>query len=155
MQLKIVVQIINTMHCRNSELLYVFLFLLIFVISHLMLMRYHMSYMSMGRKYIVLAGETRDVFKTVDIQKSNGFPPLPSNFAKIHRMSPRNMRKFRNIKEPPIPADKEDEYALNIKYFRRQANYTIFRYTQIITLRMVPTKFSYFVMNIVLFSNNS
>ena len=119
------------MYCKNSEIFYFFLFLLIFAASHLLLMRYHLNYMSIGEKYTFSNNATLTVSEIVKIKPNKTVSSPKVNFAKIRRMSLRNGR-LSNIKEPPVPSEMQDAYSVNMKFFHRQANVKLFRYSQFI-----------------------
>ena len=115
------------MKCRNSEILYVFLFLILFVVANFLLMQYHMKGLSIGKK------------RSINFRKSS--TDLQSKILKDNSniliqkhgslMTNKEHHRYRNIYhrkiiEPPITGQKKVKYALNTFYFQKSLNYTIF-----------------------------
>jgi hypothetical protein len=83
--------------------------------------------MSKGQILSLNKDKMADAYDSKEAPNKNGVRPLRSGFLNLNRMSLQGKRIARNLIEPPVPKEKEGEYALNIKYFQKLHNYTIFR----------------------------
>ena len=72
-------------------------------------------------------GKMPDSHKSTEGPNNKGYRPFLSGSFKINRMFLQNKGMVKNIIEPPLPIGKENEYALNIRYFQKVKSYTIFR----------------------------
>ena len=113
------------MYCKNTEIFYVLLFLILFVLSHFLLVQYHMNYMSAGKKLSLIEAKMADSFESKEEPNKNGVRTFRSSVLSLNRVKSKKIA--RNIIEPPLPKEKEGEYALNVKYFQKLHNYPIFR----------------------------
>ena len=115
------------MYCKNTEIFYVLLFLILFVLSHFLLVQYHMNHMSAGQKLSLIKAKMADAYESKEAPHKNGVRPFRSGVLSLNRMALQSKRVARNIIEPPLPKEKEGEYALNVNYFQKLHNYPIFR----------------------------
>ena len=117
----------SIMYCKNTEIFYVLLFLILFVLSHFLLVQYRINHMSAGQKLRFNKGKPTDSYGFEEVLNKKDIHPFHSGFWSPNRFSLQGKSIPRNIIEPPLPKEKEAEYALNMRYFQRLHNCTIFR----------------------------
>ena len=111
----------SIMYCKNAEIFYVLLFLILFVLSHFLLVQYRLNHMPARQELKLNKGKPTDSYGFKEVLNKKDIGPFHSGFWRSRKSI------ARNIIEPPLSKEKEEEYALNIRYFQRLHNYTIFR----------------------------
>ena len=115
------------MRCKNREILYVFLFFILFAVSHFLLVQYHMRNIAIDGK------ENKDTLNGKSNVKNTGFELNNSVLKRKSKLSSKNKKHSRyqslyntNIAEPTLTKKEEAEYAVNTFYHKNSLNYTIF-----------------------------
>ena len=116
------------MRLKNLDIFFILTFLLFFGATHFLLAKYHVNYLSKDKKLLGCDSETCEHISNKEKDRHiNKNLSHVRDFAKFHHLAFRDMsRLIKYIKEPPVPKGKEHEFALNINYFSKRANYTIF-----------------------------
>ena len=116
------------MLCKNSEILYVFLFLILFVVSHFLLIQYYMKDMSIGKKRRINAAKISSNLQSTRLNDNSHIPTRNNNGSFMQNREHHRYRNIhhRSIIEPALTGLKEAEYALNTFYFQKSMNYTFF-----------------------------
>ena len=107
------------MRCKNREILYVFLFFILFAVSHFLLVQYHMRNIAIDGK------ENKDTLNGKSNEKNTGFELNNTVLKRKSKLSSNSKKHFqyqslyyRNIAEPTLPRKEEAEYAVNTFYHK-------------------------------------
>ena len=82
--------------------------------------------MSISKPHNSYAAQLND-YKPAHHPNNKSVRPFFNGRLKLDSRSFQNHKMFRNLIEPPLAIENENNFALNIKYFHKLANYTIFR----------------------------
>ena len=131
MHIALVILVFNVfwgiMRCNNTEILYVFFFLILFVVSYFLLVQYHMKNMSIGKKQNenIAKRSTDTQIKTSHDNKHNAKRISHSFSMNKQYLRPKNIY-HKNIIEPAMSKEQEAEYAMNALNIKKSLNNTIF-----------------------------
>ena len=131
MHIALVILVFNVfwgiMRCNNTEILYVFFFLILFVVSYFLLVQYHMKNMSIGKKQNenIAKRSTNTPIKTSHDNKIIAKRISHSFSINKQYLRPKNIY-HKNIIDPAMSKEQEAEYAMNAMNIKKFLNNTIF-----------------------------
>ena len=115
------------MRCKNREILYVFLFFILFAVSHFLLVQYHMRNIAIDGKENKDTSNGKSNVKNTEFELNNSVIKRKSKLSSNNKKHSRYQSLYyRNIAEPTLTKKEEAEYAVNTFYHRNSLNYTIF-----------------------------